>query len=207
MATTIIQRKVNPYLKLATLVKDTIDYVGTNLSGTPTAVDIVTLTGDYVNTLQYNTTNRFELNEIDTYGLAATALNSYNNNIDTEFYESDSVESLLSIQSGLTSDELNGFLEGIESRGFSTQGGFIDEDDLRVILMGTSIGIELTDYWATQISLGASSPWDSYISAFTTSWVSEGVRGAIMFESNGEYSGILTAAAVFSIYNVLEPSL
>lgn len=184
-------------------------YVGDNIGSGLTVEGLVLRTSEYLNDIEYSVGNRFIANEIDAYGISAIALNSISDTVNINAYSSDVVHELLTLPTNYSSGGpigLSGALSRLEKEGFGCGTAF---RDARAILLATSVGLALNEYWAEQIALTSPpSVWSTYFTGpFQSSWVSEGVRGALMFSEESDTMGIVSAAIIFSIFNLIEPSL
>lgn len=196
--------RLNPYETLASFAKNAVSYVGANKTTTPLSTsELVFLLGTYVDSIEYSTTNRFEANLMNTRGMAAYALNGYEENIPVINGQSDSITELLNLQLINNATELIANLEDIQRRGYSCNMSYEDQRSLQI---GAIVGQTLAAYWNAEVVLGGSSDWSTEIGAggFKAKWVRAGVRGAILYsQKTTRLLNIVTAAAAFTMYDLI----
>jgi hypothetical protein len=198
-----IQRKINPYLHVGTLMEEGLGYVGTNL-GTLSVDNLISAIGEYINTIEFSTDNRFDANLINTIGLSAIALNSFDESIDMDDFDNDGIYQLLSNDSD-SFTKYEGNIETIENRSFQD----CENLDIGALQLACIIGKSSANYWKAQIDTPGSSPWQTYLpGSFSSVYSNEAIRGALLFVTKGSgLMGILAAALTFSSYEMVKGSL
>lgn len=197
-------KKVNPYFQMGEFLKDGLNYFIKNMPDKKIYKfqDIANIVGIYINSIEFSSKNSFEANTINTKGRAAVAINQFFDDFETNYFESNSIEELINISQ---TDYLNFIylINNIENKAYSSE---ILSDEQRLILIGTSLGRASADYWEDQVD-SPTSLWKDYLGKppkFLSKWALASIKGAIYFASRSGLMSSLTAAIVFSIFEIIE---
>lgn len=173
-------RKVNPYMQLDSLGQPRTYLCRDNL-GTLTTERLLLLIGQYIDSMEYSLENRFESNLINTVGLSAIALHSYDENIDMDDFDADGIYKLL-VNNESNFNLFMANVTTIENRTFQN----CDDVDTSVLQIACAIGKAAADYWNTQIANPETSPWEDYLPpSFSYIYPNAAIRGALLFHSKG----------------------
>lgn len=201
MAYTNTLKRVNPYLELGRLNAQGIAAVGRVIDPTKfTLEDLVNAIGTYMDSIEYSNENRFEANLINTRGLAAVALNSFDDEVDTEDIEANSIKQLLELP---VSDNFDSYIKTLSTIQQRSYGYNLNGFDERLLLMATAIGQANGGAWKDAID--NTSNWVPIIGKqWNSTWSDQAIRAAILFGMKGDLDTVLTASLTFSIYEAVK---
>ena len=201
---TIILRKQNPWFKVGDLITEGLDSVaGAGLPTPFTPQELVEKTSDYINNIEFASSNRFEANKIISYRKAATALNNITEGLSPNTADSEEIYQLLNFDFNNTTATQD-FLENIEERGFAYGDNVVGN----LILVGAQVGLSLNKYWSDEIAAGGSSLWSTYLPSYQSKWMKEGIRSALMSnDAASPYTETVAAAIVGSVFSLIKSSL
>lgn len=202
----ITLKRVNPYLKMGELHTKGLDAFINNITpNTLVITEIPEQIGIYIDSIEVSDDNRYQSNLINTQGVSSVALNRFEDAIDTEDFEANSLKELLDTPISTSYQQVKEFLHDVESRSYTCGLSSAEE---RLMLMATAIGDASADYWKQQIDDGDASPWSDFLGAnFLSSWTQAAVRGTILFGMNSGVMPTLSASITFSTFEAVKDSL